>query len=99
MTYSLSRVASSKQSTSTPVAIGSSVPACPMLFSLVPRRTFCTTSWLVMPDGLSTIRKPIKLECDSGFDNLIVDQLLLHLLSACIEREIRSVQLDRKSTR
>ena len=51
-------VASPTATTSTPVAIGSSVPACPT--SRVPsaRRTAPTTSWLVGPRGLSTTRTP-----------------------------------------
>src|SRR5436305_15113351 len=45
-------------STSTPVAIGSSVPACPTLRVPMIRRARATTSCDVMPAGLSTIRRP-----------------------------------------
>src|SRR5450830_308390 len=45
-------------STSTPVAIGSSVPACPTLRVPARRRIRATTSWLVQPAGLSTTTSP-----------------------------------------
>src|SRR3954470_5873625 len=45
-------------STSTPVAIGSSVPACPTLRVPMIRRARATTSCDVMPAGLSTITRP-----------------------------------------
>ena len=44
--------------TSTPVAIGSSVPAWPTLRVRRIRRIRATTSWLVSPAGLSTITSP-----------------------------------------
>ena len=47
-------VASPIPTTSTPLALGSSVPACPTRFSPNTRRTRETTSWLVKPSGLST---------------------------------------------
>jgi hypothetical protein len=44
--------------TSNPVAIGSSVPACPTFRVPSDRRTTSTTSWEVIPDGLSTSTSP-----------------------------------------
>src|SRR5580658_3605016 len=41
--------------------MGSSVPRWPMDFSPVMRRSFPTTSWLVMPPGLSTTMSPFTL--------------------------------------
>ena len=52
------RVAPSTPSTSRPVAIGSRVPACPILRVPRARRARATTSWLVIPPGLSTSRMP-----------------------------------------
>ena len=43
---------------SNPVAIGSRVPACPTLRVPQIRRQAPTTSWLVMPAGLSTRSRP-----------------------------------------
>src|SRR4051812_27644907 len=48
--------------TSTPVAAGSRVPACPTARVPRRRRSRATTSWLVGPAGLSTTRMP----CTSG---------------------------------
>src|SRR3954451_22572710 len=45
-------------STRTPVASGSSVPACPMRRSPSTTRARATTSWLVHPAGLSTTATP-----------------------------------------
>src|SRR5450432_1948381 len=53
-TYGRTRVARPVSSTSSPVAKGSRVPACPMRFSPSARRATLTTSWEVMPAGLST---------------------------------------------
>ena len=47
-----------RPSTSTPVAIGSSVPAWPTRRVPPSRRTWATTSWLVQPAGLSTTSSP-----------------------------------------
>ena len=47
-------VARPMPTTSTPLALGSKVPACPTRFSPNARRTRDTTSWLVKPSGLST---------------------------------------------
>src|ERR1700691_762198 len=41
--------------------MGSSVPKWPMDFSPLMRRSCPTTSWLVMPPGLSTTRSPFTL--------------------------------------
>src|SRR5690606_22902800 len=62
MTYSLSRVAAPTHKISTPVAIGSSVPACPIFLIPVPRRTRATMSWLVGPAGLLTFSSPKAVE-------------------------------------
>src|SRR5271166_2850055 len=43
----------------TPVAIGSSVPKCPMDRSPTSRRILATTSWEVHPAGLSTTITPL----------------------------------------
>src|SRR5690348_14911164 len=43
---------------STPVARGSSVPACPTFFILRVRRILATTSWLVIPSALLMFKKP-----------------------------------------
>jgi hypothetical protein len=51
--------------TSTPVAIGSSVPACPTLRVEKMRLHRPTTSWLVNPDGLSTTTKPASVTARS----------------------------------
>ncbi len=57
--FSISRVATLPTPTiSNPVANGSSVPAWPTRRSPVSRRTRSTTSWLVIPAGLSMRRKP-----------------------------------------
>lgn len=53
-----SRVARSTPITSTPVAIGSSVPACPTFRVPANHRSLATTPWEVMPSGLSTITRP-----------------------------------------
>src|SRR3954468_15737780 len=53
-----SRVARPSSSTSRPVANGSRVPRCPMLRSPKILRTCWTTSWEVMPAGLSTSSRP-----------------------------------------
>ena len=53
-----SRVYLPNRSGSTPVAIGSRVPRCPIERSPVARRTIATTSCDVMPAGLSSIRRP-----------------------------------------
>src|ERR1700757_12752 len=45
--------------TSTPVAIGSSVPACPTRRVPASLRIRATTSCEVSPDGLSTITSPL----------------------------------------
>src|SRR5262245_46744030 len=66
-TYSVSRVAAPMQSTSTPVASGSSVPAWPILVfrgSLAWMRF--TTSREVIPPGLSMTRNPLRLLRFSG---------------------------------
>ena len=47
-----------KPTTSTPVAIGSSVPAWPTRFMCRAPRTAATTSWLVTPCGLSMTSRP-----------------------------------------
>src|SRR6476469_4779794 len=52
------RVALLTPRTSTPVAIGSRVPACPTLRVPQSRRARPTTSWLVQPAGLSTTSRP-----------------------------------------
>src|SRR5687767_8620444 len=52
------RVALPTPSTSTPVAIGSSVPAWPTLRVPARRRPRPTTSWEVQPAGLSTTSSP-----------------------------------------
>ena len=44
--------------TSTPVAMGSKVPACPTRLVLNFFLNCATTSWLVMPEGLSMMTKP-----------------------------------------
>ncbi|SKT91763.1 Uncharacterised protein [Mycobacteroides abscessus subsp. abscessus] len=54
-------VARSIPMTSTPVAIGSRVPACPTLRVENILRQRDTTSWLVIPAGLSTITRPARL--------------------------------------
>ena len=54
-----SRVAFSTPTTSTPVAIGSSVPACPTRRVPASRRTRATTSCEVRPAGLSTMSRPL----------------------------------------
>src|SRR5207248_7727197 len=46
--------------TSSPVAIGSSVPAWPTFIVPRARRTRFTASWEVMPDGLSTNATPLR---------------------------------------
>src|SRR5258706_329676 len=56
--YSTRRVALPRQSTSKPVAIGSSVPVWPMRRWPVMRRAFATTSWLVQPAALSRRSRP-----------------------------------------
>src|SRR5215468_4450751 len=53
-----SRVALPTPTTSTPVASGSSVPACPTRLVPVRRRSFATTSWEVHPAGLSMMSSP-----------------------------------------
>src|SRR5690349_7144604 len=53
-----SRVALPRPSTSTPVAIGSSVPVWPTSRCPNARRTRYTASWLVIPFGLSMQRTP-----------------------------------------
>ena len=55
------RVARPMKMGSTPVAIGSSVPPCPMRFSWNTPRSFAATSWLVQPPGLSTIKIPFAI--------------------------------------
>ena len=59
--YPSSLVAFSTPTTRTPVAIGSSVPACPTFLVPVSRRTRATTSCDVIPPGLSTITRPSRL--------------------------------------
>src|ERR1700733_8110893 len=54
-----SRVAFSTPTTSTPVAMGSRVPACPTRRVPASRRIRATTSWEVMPPGLSTTTSPL----------------------------------------
>src|SRR5271165_3050109 len=56
--YPSSLVAFFTPTTSTPVAIGSSVPACPTFLVPASRRTRATTSCDVMPPGLSTMTRP-----------------------------------------
>src|SRR3954464_1135317 len=51
-------VASPKATASTPVARGSSVPACPAFCASNTRRTIATTCVEVMPSGLSTTTQP-----------------------------------------
>ena len=48
----------SMPTTSTPVAMGSNVPECPTRRVPMMRRSLPTTSWLVIPAGLSTITTP-----------------------------------------
>ena len=57
-TKRIRRVTSPTPTTSTPVALGSSVPAWPIRRSPRRRRSMPTTSWLVTPAGLSTIDSP-----------------------------------------
>src|ERR1700687_1827056 len=56
---SASRVADSKRIGSTPVASGSSVPACPTRWAPVSRRSRLTTVNEVSPAALSTLRIPV----------------------------------------
>src|SRR5512140_3039905 len=56
--YCAIRVALPTHSARTPVASGSSVPVCPILFSFSIHRAFCTTSWDVIPDGLLILTTP-----------------------------------------
>jgi len=56
--YSLTRVAWPTHTSSTPVANGSSVPACPTRLILRTRRIQATTSCEVQPCGLSMFRMP-----------------------------------------
>src|SRR6266550_4550294 len=56
--YSTRRVAGPMATTSTPVASGSSVPACPALCGLTSRCTRLTTSREVSPVGLSMLSRP-----------------------------------------
>ena len=56
--YCNKRVPLPKPSTSTPVAIGSKVPAWPTLRVPSALRATATTSWLVMAGALSTTKKP-----------------------------------------
>src|SRR5579863_2991493 len=58
MRWPRSRVAFSMPTTSTPVAIGSSVPAWPTRRVCARRRTRATTSCDVRPAGLSTMSRP-----------------------------------------
>ncbi len=84
-TNSESRVAPPMQIGSTPVAIGSNVPPCP-IFS--PRRrswnadlSLATTSEDVHPGGLSTLRNP-EIECVvPGIINFRVRRCLLAAIS------------------
>ena len=57
-TYSQALAARPNKTTSTPVAMGSSVPVCPTFFVPNSFRTFQTTSCEVIPAGLSTSRMP-----------------------------------------
>src|SRR3954471_3444977 len=54
----MSRVTDPTPTSRTPVASGSSVPAWPPRRSPSWRRHTATTSWLVMPAGLSTTQRP-----------------------------------------
>src|SRR3954452_16742310 len=54
----MSRVTDPTPTSRTPVASGSSVPAWPTRRSPSWRRHTATTSWLVMPAGLSTTHRP-----------------------------------------
>src|SRR5205085_1113567 len=54
-----SLVAFSSPTTSTPVAIGSSVPAWPTRRVPASRRILATTSWEVQPEGLSAMISPL----------------------------------------
>src|SRR3954468_11381574 len=68
------RVARPTSTSSSPVANGSSVPACPTLTPRPSRRrTKATTSWEVTPAGLSTRRTPSELPGNLGPQEL--DQL------------------------
>src|SRR5262249_26521413 len=57
-TNSIKRVAAPTQTTSTPVANGSSVPACPTFTPRNGRATQSTTAREVIPCGLSRLRVP-----------------------------------------
>ncbi len=62
-TYSISRVAAPTHTTSTPVAKGSSVPACPVRAGRTRHLTTSTASREVLPAGLSMVTTP-----ESGVD-------------------------------
>src|SRR6476469_1583390 len=73
------RVALLTPRTSTPVAIGSRVPAWPTLRVPHSRRARPTTSWLVQPAGLSTTSRPsgalIRLAHAGGLVGLVIPGL------------------------
>src|SRR5687768_10507670 len=78
--YGRSRVVRPVSSTRSPVANGSSVPACPMRRSPNERRAMATTSCDVIPAGLSTSTSPSVEGLLVGGDAAITD-----LLEKCLD--------------
>ena len=100
-----SRVARPTPSTSTPVAIGSSVPAWPTLRVPRARRARATTSCEVSPPGLSTTTRPVgpgpAVTCPAGptlreVQRLVVEVVVLGDLAGLLVRVgLAGVRLDR----
>src|SRR5689334_7849316 len=92
---------------STPVARGSSVPACPTFFILRVRRILATTSWLVIPSALLIFKKPETSDTDllplldGGFQHW--QDPRFHLVQCafdcCTSRRFMSTTTERESNR